>query len=138
MAIDPQEREHIPVAKAGFDLSPGQQKNIGTMLCWQLRKLIATVRATYAADADVTKPVVLETFWSADGDHHDTNSYASIFLPSTQGKTRQISRDIPCPEVGYIAVKITNTDTHAVSDVSVWMGGRRWADTNTKQAEKEK
>lgn len=138
MAIDPRERDHIPVVAAGFDLAPGQFKNIGTMPCWQLRKLTATVRATYDQSADVTEPLILETFWSADGDHHDTNSYASIFLPSAQGATRQISRDIPTPEVGYIAVKITNPDTHAVSDVSVWMGGRRWADTNTKQASQAK
>lgn len=137
MAIDPRERDHFPVIEAGFDLAPGQQKNIGTIQCWQLRKLTATVRATYDAAADVTEPLVLETFWSADGDHHDTNSYASIFLPSTQGETRQISRDIPTPEVGYVAVKITNPDTHPVSDVSVWMGGRRWADTSTMQAAQE-
>jgi len=134
MAIDPRERDHFPVIEAGFDLAPGQTKNIGTIPCWQLRKLTATVRATYAQDADVTDPVVIETFWSADGTNHDTNSYASIFLPSTQGATRQISRDIPTPEVGYLAVKITNPDTHAVSDCKVWMGGRRWPDTMTMQA----
>lgn len=138
MAINPREREHIPVNETGFDLAPGQQKNIGTIPCWQLRKLTATVRATYSQSADVTEPLILETFWSADGDHHDTNSYASIFLPSTQGATRQISRDIPTPEVGYIAVKITNPDTHAVEDISVWMGGRRWADSQTMQAAQAK
>ena len=133
MTVDPREREHIPVAKTGFDLAPGQTKNIGTIPCWQLRKLVATIRATYSQSADVTKPLVFETFWSAEGDHHDTNSYASIFLPSVQGATKQISRDIPTAEVGYLAVKVTNPDTHAVSDVSVWMGGRRWADIQTMQ-----
>jgi len=133
MAIDIRERDHFPVKEAGFDLAPSQQKNIGAIPCRQLRKLTATVRATYSQSADVTKPLVLETFWSPDGQHHDTNSHASIFLPAVQGAEKQISRDIPCPEVGFLAVKITNPDTHAVSDVSVWMGGRRWADNQTMQ-----
>ena len=133
MAISTDERAHFPVILTGFDLAPGQQKNIGAIACRQLRKLTATVRATYDAAADVTKPLVLETFWSADGQHHDTNSFASIFLPSVQGATKQISRDIPTPEVGFLAVKISNPDTHPVSDCSVWMGGRRWADTDTMQ-----
>ena len=133
MSISPDERDHIPVEQTGFDLAPGQQKNIGSMRCWQLRKLTATVRATYDQSADVTKPLIIETFWSADGQHHDTNSYASIFLPATQGATRQISRDIPTPEVGFLAIKLTNPDTHTVADISVWMGGRRWADEMTKQ-----
>ena len=133
MAIDTRERAHFPVMEAGFDLAPGQQKNIGAIACRQLRKLTATVRGTYEQGADVTKPLVLETFWSADGQHHDTNSFASIFLPSVQGATKQISRDIPTPEVGFLAVKISNPDTHPVSDISVWMGGRRWADTQTMQ-----
>ena len=133
MAIDPRERDHFPVIQTGFDLAPGQTKNIGSLACWQLRRLTVTVRATYDQSADVTKPLIIETFWSADGDHHDTNSYASIFLPATQGETRQISRDIPTPEVGFLAIKLTNPDTHAVEDVSVWMGGRRWADSTTDQ-----
>jgi hypothetical protein len=133
MAIDPRERDHIPVIEAGFSLAPGQQKNIGAITCRQLRKLTATIRASYSQSANVTKPLVIETFWSADGQHYDTNSYASIFLPAVQGATKQISRDIPTPEVGYLAVKVTNPDTHAVSDVNVWMGGRRWADNQTMQ-----
>jgi len=134
MAISEDERGHFPVVQTGFDLDPGQTKNIGSIACKQLRKLIATVRATYNQSANVTKPVVIETFWSADGEHHDTNSYASIFLPAVQGETKQISRDIETPEVGFLAIKLTNPDTHPVRDVSVWMGGRRWADSTTKQA----
>lgn len=134
MGISPDERDHFPVVQTGFDLAPGQQKNIGSIRCKQLRKLTATVRATYNQSADVTKPLIIETFWSADGEHHDTNSYASIFLPAVQGETKQISRDIPTPEVGWLGIKITNPDTHNVENVSVWMGGRRWADSTTEQA----
>jgi hypothetical protein len=89
MGVDPRERDHFPVIEAGFDLAPGQQKNIGSIPCRQLRKLTATVRASYSQSADVTKPLVIETFWSADGQHHDTNSYASIFLPAAMSQLQR-------------------------------------------------
>jgi len=134
MAIDPREREHIPVHKAGFDLVPGQQKNIGSIPCWQLRRVTATVAGTYADTNDNVDPVALEIFFSPDGQNWDDDSLASIFLPRGQTLQRQISLSFDPPEVGYIAAKVSNPDTLVVTDVKVWMGGRRWADEVTMQA----
>lgn len=134
MAEDINERPFIPIKEGGITLSPGQQKNIGSIPCKQMRTISATVRGSYAQGADTTKPLCLKAFYSPDGRHHDTNSFASIFLPATQGATKQITRRIDPPETGFLAIKISNPDANAVTDVSVWMGGRRWADSTTKQA----
>ena len=134
MAISPLEREFIPVSKTGIIVAAGQEINIGSMPCWQLRSLIATVRGTYADTNDDVDPLTLQIFYSPDGQHWDDDSYASIFLPRGQTLPRQISLRINPPEVGYIEAKLRNPDTIAVTDISVWMGGRRRSDETTMQA----
>lgn len=134
MAIDPRERDHIPISRSGLDVPGGEQKNIGSMPCWQMRRVTATVRGTYADTNDNIDPLCLEIFFSPDGQHWDDDSLASIFLPRGMTLERQISVSFDPPEIGYIAAKVRNPDTLTVSDISVWMGGRRWTDAVTMQA----
>jgi hypothetical protein len=134
MAIDPREREYIRVSRSGLNVPAGEEKNIGAMPCWQLRKVTASVRGTYADANDTIDPLCLEIFFSPDGQNWDDDSLASIFLPRGQTLDRQISVSFNPPEVGYIAAKLRNPDALTVSDCSVWMGGRRWADNQTMQA----
>ena len=138
MGVDPREREFITVSRSGISIPGGGEMNIGSLACRQLRNIVATVRGTYADANDNTDPLCLEIFYSPDGQHWDDDSLRSTFLPRGLTLERQISLSFVPPETGYLAAKIRNPDALTVADVSVWMGGRRWADETTTQAAQEK
>lgn len=102
-------------------------RSAGNLDCRTVRTATITCSVDFADAGDTDFLVSL--YFSPDGVHYDTISYAPFELAVDAGETVQRTMLINMPEHGYMEVKVTNQDdANAVSNVMVWPTIVKWRD----------
>lgn len=105
----------------------GSVNSTGTIQLVKARTLSITVRATYGASIDADTTCYL--YYSPDGKHRDTISFATFALDYSAGNTVQRTVVVDVPEHGYIDMTITNgSSADTMMNVLAWYSIQSWGE----------
>ena len=91
----------------------------GTINLIRCRTFSVSLRSTCGASIDAN--ILVEAFYSPDGNNWDSVSIDSYEVDFSAGSTVQESAVLKVPEHGYIYLKVTNlSDADTLTGTSIW------------------
>lgn len=107
----------------------------GTIPLVRARTVTFTGRVTFAAAADAD--VIMNIYFSPDGNNWDTTPYAVLAIPFTVSATIQRTAIVDPPEHGYLRVELANEDaTRTVTIAHLWYTIQSWDEIGTEVIER--